>query len=122
MARDFHRHNAPPWPFSADATGETIAGLIDAPNGFVAIGGGFIAGLIVPNPISPEWIIAKEFLWWSEGKDGPRLLRHFREWAKSQGVNEIQYSRPAKAERVGRFYDRIARQSEIVHSEFCHVS
>lgn len=121
MTRAFHAHNAPPWPFDAEAMADTLGQLIDAPTGFVAVRNGFIAGLITPNPISPSWAIAKEFLWWSEGRDGPRLLQAFREWARRNGANEIQFSRPATAERVGRFYERTAPQSEIIHSEFCHV-
>ena len=122
MGEKFHDYHSPKWPYSKQDMSKTIGDLIQSENGFVAIGGGFIAGVIVPNPISPTWHIAKEFLWWSDGKSGIRLLTCFRDWARSRGVNEIQYSRPSGSVRVGRFFDRLGPTTEIIHSEFCNVS
>lgn len=120
MMRKFHKHNSPQWAFDEQASQAVIADLIESPQGFVAIGDGFIAGVIQPNPISPQWLIAKEFLWWSEGNKGLALLKAFREWAKSMGASEIQMSCPVGS-RAEKAFARHGPAQEIIYSEFCHV-
>ena len=119
MARDFHRHNGPKWPFDEDAMSDVVGKLIASPSGFVALDRGFIIGAIQPNPISPSWIIAKEFLWWSHG-GGLGLLSGFRAWAKSHHADEIQMSCPV-GERAEVAFKRHGAAQEIIYSEICHV-
>lgn len=121
MMQRFHSGNAPAWPFDADAAGDLIGRMIDDPRSFVAVNDGFIVGVIQPNPISPDWLVAKEFLWWSEGGAGLGLLRSFREWAHSQGASEIQMSCPVGS-RAEKAFSRHGAAQEIIYSELCHVS
>lgn len=117
MARRFHAQASPRWPLDETAL-ETVLAHI-AESGFLKVEeNGFIAGLIVQNPISPKWLIAKEFLWWSDGGSGLRLARAFRAWAKSHDASEIQWSCPANAERARALIGKRAEMSEIVFSEY----
>ncbi len=113
-AKAFHDEAAPPWPWDADAMRDFMAALIQDENGFVAVGRGFVAGMKGPLPISPRWIVAREFLWWGEG-DGPALLRAFRDWAWD--ADEIQYSCRSGDAMTQKFYGRFSEPSEAVFSE-----
>lgn len=119
MAQRFHAAVNPPWPWNADDMAEMVATMIDRDDCFVTTtDGGFLLALIQPNPMSRDWLIAKEFLWWAEDNSGPRLLRQFRAWAKRRGADEIQYSCPAGNKRVQRLYGRIGQPTETVYSEY----
>ena len=108
MARDFHSHNNPPWPFLAEDMRQTLSAM-----DYLKVSEtGFIAGVLQPLPISREWIVASEFLWWRD----PHLIRGFRRWAMQQGANEIRYSCPHGSPVEG-FYKTISRPSEVVYSE-----
>lgn len=66
-------------------TGQTLAGLIASPDGFVAVSDhGFIAATITQTVISPD-PVAAELGWWAE-RDGLLLLSAFEEWADSKGA------------------------------------
>lgn len=111
MARAFHDHNRPPWPFDADDMRATLE--VIAETGFLKVTGkGFIAGFIQELPISRKWVIASEFLWWRDAD----LIRAFRKWAIENGANEIRYSCPYGA-RVEGFYSKISAPCEAVYSE-----
>lgn len=114
MAREYHAWAAPVWPYSEDGFRSLMAALIESPDGFVRIGGGFIAGHKYRNPLSPDWLIAGELMWWSKG-NGLALFRAFREWASD--ANEIKYSCPATEAKVRRFFKRYGPLSEVVYSE-----
>ena len=87
-------------------------------HGFVAVSDkGFIAGIAQPLPLNHEWLVASEFLWWAEDKSGMRLLRAFRNWAKSIGANEIRYSCPSHNKRVQQIFARTGEKNEIIYSE-----
>ena len=117
MARRFHASASPRWPLDEAALTDVLAHVAEV--GFLRVeDGGFIAGIITPNPISPEWLIAKEFLWWSEDGSGLRLARAFREWAKEHGAREIQWSCPANAARARALIEKRAEMSELVFSEY----
>lgn len=116
MGRRFHASVNPPWPFSDEGFLRTIESLRQS--GYVEeTPGGFIAGLIVDNPLSDGWTVAKEFLWWAEDGSGLRLRNNFRQWAKSNAVSEIQWSCPPDAKARGMFA-RMAQETEIIYSEY----
>lgn len=116
MGRAFHAKVSPPWQFSDQGFLATMAAIDES--GYLHVTPrGFIAGVIAPNPLSDGWIIAKEFLWWSEGGRGQSLRRGFRKWAVEHGANEIQWSTPPN-ERVERVYARSAQKTEIIYSEY----
>lgn len=117
MGRRFHAKVKPEWPLCDDALAETLRGLVSS--GFVGVTKrGFIAGVLVENPISPGWLIGKEFLWWAEDGQGAKLRQGFRGWAREHGAREIQWSCPYGAERVRKVYARTAEPTEIIYSEY----
>ena len=71
---------------------QTVARLISAPNGFVAVtSGGFIAGVVEPTIINPA-LIAKEMGWFSRDRSGFALLKAFENWARDGGATMVQLS------------------------------
>lgn len=66
-------------------TGQTLAGLIASPDGFVAVSDhGFIAACITQTIISPD-PVSTELGWWAES-GGLSLLKAYEEWADSKGA------------------------------------
>lgn len=117
MGRLFHANTAPKWALDEDGLASVLSALLSG--GYVArTDGGFIAGVLCPNPIGQDWLIAKEFLWWATDGSGMKLRRGFREWAAASGAQEIQWSCPANDERVKRAYGRSAEPTEIIYSEY----
>lgn len=116
MARKFHDAEQLPYKLDIGSISDTIAGLIQ--HGFVAVSKrGFIAGIAQPSPLNSKWLLASEFLWWSEDNDGMKLLKEFKDWAVSIGANEIRYSCPAHNDRVQKIFARTGDANEIVYSE-----
>lgn len=116
MGRAFHDLAQPEWPWSDAGFDTTIGQCID--NGFVAMtDGGFIAGIIAPMPLSPEWIIAHELLWFANDGKGAKLAQAFRDWALNHRVDEIRWSCRSSNLRVKRFYEKFSTPCEAVYSE-----
>jgi hypothetical protein len=116
MGRRFHAHINPPWPFSDDGFTRTMQAI--KASGYLAqTDGGFIAGVMADNPMSDNWPIAKEFLWWAEDGSGLRLRRGFKEWAIRNGAREIQWSCPPNA-RARAIFARSAQETETIYSEY----
>jgi hypothetical protein len=116
MGRKFHDKAQPEWPWSDDGFDATIGGLIE--NGYVAMTrGGFIAGFIAPMPLNPSWRVAHEVLWFANDGKGAKLAAAFREWARSNRVDEIKWSCRSSNLRVKRHYEKFATPSENVYSE-----
>jgi hypothetical protein len=66
-------------------TGQTLAGLIASPDGFVAVSDhGFIAACLSQTIISPDRV-AIECGWYAE-REGLSLLRAFEDWADDKGA------------------------------------
>lgn len=117
MMRDFHSAESPPWPLSEVAAADIAAAVVK--DGFAAVSAsGMILGVALENPLSPGWLVAKEFLWWASDGSGAALGRAFRAWARKIGASEIQWSCPAKNLRVRNHYARRAVESEAVYSEY----
>lgn len=73
-------------------TGETLAGLINGPDGCVWVSEhGFIAGQITQTVISPD-PIAVELGWFAEDRSGLRLLNAFEAWAEGRGATLVKMS------------------------------
>jgi hypothetical protein len=116
LGRRFHLATSPEWPWNADHFRETISGLIDA--GYVSFTPwGFMAGAMVSHPLSRDWKVAAEYLWWAEDGSGPKHFRGFRKWAIDQGADEIRWSCRDDNSRVKRFYARFADPVEAHYSE-----
>ena len=73
-------------------TGETLAGLINDPDGVVLVSvHGFIAGCIMQTVINPD-PVAFELGWYAEDRSGLRLLCQFEAWAHERGATLIKMS------------------------------
>lgn len=116
MGRKFHSLVSPKWELSEGGLSAVLSALMTT--GYVArTEGGFIAGVIQPNPIAVNWLVASEFLWWAEDGHGIELQDSFRRWAVECGANEIRWSCPPGNKRVRRHYARHAAETEIIYSE-----
>jgi GNAT superfamily N-acetyltransferase len=100
--------------FNPDALESLIAFTLERGAVFLAeVDGapvGFLAGMVVHNPISGE-LMAEEFAWWVNPEQrGGRLayyiLRSFEEWAGQMGSVCLKMVAPAGSD-VGRFYARL---------------
>lgn len=112
MARAFYIAKPRPWPFDPEATHRVLGALP-----FLSVSdGGFLAGTIVDNPVSPGWMVASEFLMWATDKTGVEHARRFQRWAKDAGAKEIRWSCPPGS-RVETLYRRCGNLDEIVYSE-----
>lgn len=118
MAKRFHVATNQPWPLSEGDMADVVHGIIDS--GFAVVSdGGFFLGLIMRSPLSRDWIVAKEFLWWAEDGSGMKMFNAFRRWAKDNGADEIQLSCQPSNNRVQAVYGRYGEASEIIYSEVC---
>jgi hypothetical protein len=84
----------------------TFAEMIAGENYAVFIGdSGAIGGLKSPHPFNYSHWIAQELFWWSEGREGLRLLTAFELWASAhcQTVRMITLE-CVNPERMGRLY------------------
>ncbi|MGB1215532.1 MAG: hypothetical protein ACPG4X_19335 [Pikeienuella sp.] len=117
MGRKYHTLMQPEWELSEAGLAQTLAVLMDS--GYVMrTEAGFIVGVIQPNPIAVNWLVASELLWWAEDGNGHKLRRGFRDWAKERAASEIRWSCPPENERVRRHYAKFAEESEIIYSEY----
>lgn len=68
---------------------------------------GAIGGAKSPHPFNYSHWIAQELFWWSEGREGLRLLAAFEEWAGEhcQSVRMITLE-AVNPERMGRLYQK----------------
>lgn len=65
---------------------------------------GALGGMSGPHPFNYEHIIAQELFWWSEGREGLRLLGAFEEWARvnchSVRMITLEAVDPDRTERI----------------------
>lgn len=68
---------------------------------------GAIGGTITPHPFNQQHYIAQELFWWSEGREGLRLLSAFEEHAEHEAHSLRMITLEAvEPERTGRLYER----------------
>ena len=86
----------------------TFGVMIDAPDHVIFIGeSGAIGAMSGPHPFNYAHKIAQELFWWSEGREGLRLLTAFEEWAKGFCQSARMASLHAiKPEATGRLFER----------------
>ena len=111
MANEYHAHIGAPWPLDGDA----FLSVIGSAPYFDVTSDGFLVATIMRHPLSPNWIVAQEVLWWAKGSGGA-LARRFKRWARENGANEILWGCPPGA-RAERFYQRKGRQVDAIYSE-----
>lgn len=91
--------------------------MIEAPEHVIFVGdAGAIGGMSGPHPFNYDHTIAQEVFWWSEGREGLKLFRHFREWARERCHSLRMITLDAvEPERTGRLYEKLGL-SPLEHS------
>jgi hypothetical protein len=70
--------------YDAESMAKSFAFMVEDENCAVFIGeSGAIGGQKAPHPFNHEHWIAQELFWWSEGREGLRLLTAFELWASA---------------------------------------
>jgi hypothetical protein len=103
MGKRFHGRAGLPGEYDTVATGHFIEILCQ--RGVVLIGDrAMIGGMMVPSYCAPAWWQAVELFWWSESRDGIRLLDAFEAWARENGADEVRMSsiERFRGDRIGR--------------------
>lgn len=87
---------------------QTFEAMIDGDQFALFIGeSGSIGGMIAPHPFNYEQKFVDELFWWSEGREGLRLLKAFEDWAASQGAMVRMTALEAvEPDRVGKLFER----------------
>lgn len=107
MGRRFHEAKQHRYSFNPTDTAGFFVSLIESPAGVVLVADdGFLAGVLASAPSNNAWISAFEVFWWSEGRNGLRLMRAFEEWAASKGANEVKFSHPVNEPVVAKILER----------------
>jgi hypothetical protein len=88
---------------------ETFRLMIDNPAHLVLIGEkGAVGALSGPHPFNHAHTIAQELFWWSEGREGLRLLSELEEWAKANCHSLRMITLEAvEADRMAQLYARL---------------
>lgn len=86
----------------------TFAEMVANENYALLIGEtGAIGGVRSPHPFNYSHWIAQELFWWSEGREGLRLLDAFEAWAAEKcGTVRMICLEAVNPERMGKLYER----------------
>lgn len=86
---------------------ETFRGLIEGGHPVFIGEAGAIGGTSTPHPFNHAHIIGQEMFWWSEGREGLRLLDAFEAWCAENCHSLRMITLEAvNPERTGRLYER----------------
>lgn len=68
---------------------------------------GALGAMAGPHPFNHSHIIAQELFWWSEGREGLRLLAAFEDWARERCHSIRMITLEAvEPDRTARIYER----------------
>lgn len=87
---------------------QTFEAMIEGETFCLFIGeSGAIGGMIAPHPFNYAQKFVDELFWWSEGREGLRLLDAFEDWAGSQGaIVRMTALEAVDPDRVGQLLKR----------------
>lgn len=86
-------HAADMPPASIEECREFVGRLLQAKEAGVFITArGVIAGVLAPLYYRPDYKQAVELFWWSEDRQGLKLLQAFEQWAFDAGANDVNMS------------------------------
>lgn len=86
---------------------DTFAALIGGGHPVFIGESGAIGGTSTPHPFNKTHIIAQEMFWWSEGREGLRLLGAFEDWCEANCHSLRMITLEAvNPDRMGRLYER----------------
>lgn len=87
---------------------QTFEWLIEGGHPFFVSDRGTIAGVSTRHPFNHDHIHVQELFWWSEGRDGLKLLKALEDWcdihAHSLQMITLEAVEP---ERTGKLYERL---------------
>ncbi len=94
--------------YNPDDMADTFRLMIENPAHLVLIGeSGAVGALSGPHPFNHAHTIAQEVFWWSEGREGLRLLQAYEDWAAerchSVGMITLEAVEP---DRTARLFER----------------
>lgn len=95
--------------YDPDSVRSTLEHLIDNPDGILIVSEtGMIGGMCYPHPFNHKAKIGQEFFWYSEGNDGPDLLKAAEARARECGASHwtMLAQETMRPEVVGRYYGR----------------
>lgn len=73
---------------------------------------GALGAMSGPHPFNYRHIIAQELFWWSEGREGLRLLTAFEDWARGRCHSIRMITLEAvEPDRTARIYERRGYQA-----------
>ena len=95
--------------YNPDDMAETFRLMIENPAHLVLIGeSGAVGALSGPHPFNHAHTIAQELFWWSEGREGLRLLSGLEEWARANCHSLRMITLEAvEPDRTARLYERM---------------
>jgi hypothetical protein len=93
--------------YNREDMAETFRALIEGGHPVFIGAGGAIGGTSTQHPFNRAHIIAQELFWWSEGREGLRLLSAFEDWCAEHCHSLRMITLEAvEPERTGRLYLR----------------
>ena len=93
--------------YRAEDMALTFAELIDGGHPVFIGENGAIGAVSTPHPFNRQHIMAQEMFWWSEGREGLRLLSALEEWCDENCHSLRMITLEAvEPERTGRLYQR----------------
>ncbi len=100
--------------YDPDSMAKTFAAMIDGDAYCLFIGeSGAIGGARAPHPFNYAQTITDELFWWSEGREGLRLLAEYEKWAQGSVIRmtALEEVDPERVERLltAKGYKRLER-------------
>lgn len=95
--------------YDPESMGKSFAFMIEDENCIVLLSeNGAIGGQKAPHPFNHAHWIAQELFWWSEGRDGLRLLTAFEQWSRDHCHSLRMIALDAvEPVRTGELYQRL---------------
>ena len=94
--------------YNPDDMADTFRLMIESEHAVIFIGeSGAIGGHASPHPFNRAHWVAQEIFWWSEGREGLRLLQAYEDWAaeRCQSVGMITLE-AVEPDRTARLFER----------------
>lgn len=93
--------------YNREDMAETFRALIEGGHPVFIGEAGAIGGTSTPHPFNRAHIMAQELFWWSEGREGLRLLSAFEKWCAENCHSLRMITLEAvEPERTGKLYER----------------
>jgi GNAT superfamily N-acetyltransferase len=92
--------------YDPESMAATFSAMIERDEFCLFIGeAGAIGGMKAPHPFNHAKLMADELFWWSEGREGLRLLEAYEEWA-GDAMIRMTTLEAVNPDRMSKFYQR----------------